>query len=392
MEFSPDAKRAFHVQAYGVASTIDGVRVVELARHADDGGAMTELARLADGRAAGLGDFTVRQVNFSELAPGAIKAFHLHARQTDVWFVPPSDRMLVVLLDVRKGSRSENVRQRVVLGHGASRLLVIPPGVARGVDAVVNFAACTHVDRSLVEPDEFLRTDVSGVFTLLEAVRDLKIPRLLHVSTDEVYGSIAHGSSTEQDPLHPSNPYSASKAGGDLLALAYWHTHGVPVVITRSSNNFGPYQYPEKVVPLFVTNALDDAPLPLYGDGRNVRDWLYVLDNCAAIDLVLRQGRDGEIYNIGGGHEVENIVLTREILRLTARPDTLIRPVADRPGHDRRYSVDSTKIRQLGWAPRHPFASALETTVRWYREHEPWWRPLKSGEFRAWYERQYGNR
>jgi len=263
---------------------------------------------------------------------------------------------------------------------------------ARSVDAVVNFAACTHVDRSLVEPDEFLRTDVSGVFTLLEAVRDLKIPRLLHVSTDEVYGSIAHGSSTEQDPLHPSNPYSASKAGGDLLALAYWHTHGVPVVITRSSNNFGPYQYPEKVVPLFVTNALDDTPLPLYGDGRNVRDWLYVLDNCAAIDLVLRQGRDGEIYNIGGGHEVENIVLTREILRLTARPDTLIRPVADRPGHDRRYSVDSTKIRQLGWAPRHPFASALETTVRWYREHETWWRPLKSGEFRAWYERQYGNR
>jgi len=263
---------------------------------------------------------------------------------------------------------------------------------ARNVDAVVNFAACTHVDRSLVEPDEFLRTDVSGVFTLLEAARDLKIPRLLHVSTDEVYGSIAHGSSTEQDPLHPSNPYSASKAGGDLLALSYWHTHGVPVVITRSSNNFGPYQYPEKVVPLFVTNALDHAPLPLYGDGRNVRDWLYVLDNCAAIDLVLRRGRDGEIYNIGGGHEVENIVLTREILRLTARPDTLIRPVADRPGHDRRYSVDSTKIRQLGWAPRHPFASALETTVRWYQEHETWWRPLKSGEFRAWYERQYGNR
>ena len=263
---------------------------------------------------------------------------------------------------------------------------------ARNVDAVVNFAACTHVDRSLVEPDEFLRTDVSGVFTLLEAVRDLRIPRLLHVSTDEVYGSIARGSSTEQDPLRPSNPYSASKAGGDLLALAYWHTHGVPVVITRSSNNFGPYQYPEKVVPLFVTNALDATPLPLYGDGRNVRDWLYVLDNCAAIDLVLRQGRDGEIYNIGGGHEVENIVLTREILRLTARPDTLIRPVADRPGHDRRYSVDSTKIRQLGWAPRHPFASALETTVRWYREHETWWRPLKSGEFRSWYEGQYGNR
>ena len=263
---------------------------------------------------------------------------------------------------------------------------------SRGVDAIVNFAAESHVDRSLMEPDAFLKTDVFGVFTLLEAVRELKIPRFLHISTDEVYGSVERGSSRESDPVRPSNPYSASKAGGDLLARAYWHTHRVPVLITRSSNNFGPYQYPEKVIPLFVTNALDDTPLPLYGDGRNVRDWLYVLDNCAAIDLVLRRGRDGEVYNIGGGHEVENIALTREILRLTGKPDTLIRPVTDRPGHDRRYSVDSTKIGQLGWAPRYPFASALETTVRWYREHETWWRPLKSGEFRAWYERQYGNR
>jgi dTDP-glucose 4,6-dehydratase len=263
---------------------------------------------------------------------------------------------------------------------------------ARGVDAVVNFAACSHVDRSLVEPEEFLRTDVFGVFTLLEAVRELRVPRLLHISTDEVYGSVPSGSSRESDPVRPSNPYSASKAGGDLLALSYWHTHGVPVVITRSSNNFGPYQYPEKVVPLFITNALDDQPLPLYGDGRNVRDWLYVLDNCAAIDLVLRRGQEGEVYNIGGGHEVENVVLTREILRLTGKPDSLIRPVTDRPGHDRRYSVDSTKTGQLGWAPRVPFATALETTVRWYREHETWWRPLKSGEFRAWYDHQYGNR
>jgi dTDP-glucose 4,6-dehydratase len=263
---------------------------------------------------------------------------------------------------------------------------------ARGVDAVVNFAACSHVDRSLVEPEEFLRTDVFGVFTLLEAVRELRVPRLLHISTDEVYGSVPSGSSRENDPVRPSNPYSASKAGGDLLALSYWHTHGVPVVITRSSNNFGPYQYPEKVVPLFITNALDDQPLPLYGDGRNVRDWLYVLDNCAAIDLVLRRGQEGEVYNIGGGHEVENVVLTREILRLTGKPDSLIRPVTDRPGHDRRYSVDSTKTGQLGWAPRVPFATALETTVRWYREHEAWWRPLKSGEFRAWYDHQYGNR
>ena len=264
--------------------------------------------------------------------------------------------------------------------------------VLHGADAVVNFAAESHVDRSLVEPDAFLRTDVFGVFTLLEAVRVLKIPRFLHISTDEVYGSVAQGSSSETDPLRPSNPYSASKAGGDLLVLSYWRTHGVPVVITRSSNNFGPYQYPEKVVPLFITNALDDQPLPLYGDGRNVRDWLYVLDNCAAIDLVLRRGRDGEVYNIGGGHEVENVVLTHEILRLTGKPETLIRPVTDRPGHDRRYSVDSTKVGRLGWRPRHPFAAALQTTVRWYREHETWWRPLKSGEFRAWYERQYAHR
>ena len=262
----------------------------------------------------------------------------------------------------------------------------------RGADAVVNFAAESHVDRSLMEPDAFLKTDVFGVFTLLEAVRALRVPRLLHISTDEVYGSVATGSSTERDPLRPSNPYSASKAGGDLLALAYWHTHRVPVVITRSSNNFGPYQYPEKVIPLFVTNALDDKPLPVYGDGRNVRDWLYVLDNCAAIDLVLRKGGDGEVYNSGGGHEVENIALTRDILRLTGKPESLIRRVADRPGHDRRYSVDSTKVKQLGWAPRHPFAAALEATVQWYREHEAWWRPLKSGEFRAYYERQYGQR
>jgi dTDP-glucose 4,6-dehydratase len=261
--------------------------------------------------------------------------------------------------------------------------------VARGVDAVVNFAASSHVDRSLIEPQEFLRTDVFGVFTLLEAVRELRIPRFLHISTDEVYGSVERGSSRESDPVRPSNPYSASKASGDLLALAYWSTHKLPVVITRSSNNFGPYQYPEKVIPLFVTNALDGEPLPLYGDGRNVRDWLYVLDNCAAIDLVLRRGKDGEVYNVGGGHEVENIVLTREILRLTGRPETLIRPVKDRPGHDRRYSVDSKKVRQLGWTPQHPFGRALEATVRWYREHEAWWRPIKSGEFRAYYDRQY---
>jgi len=284
---------------------------------------------------------------------------------------------------------ADSPRYRFVRGDICDARLVRE--VARGVDAVVNFAACTHVDRSLMEPEEFLRTDVLGVFTLLEAARDLRIPRLLHVSTDEVYGSVAEGLSREGDPLRPANPYSAAKAGGDLLALAYWHTHRVPVLITRSSNNFGPYQYPEKVVPLFITNALEDRPLPLYGDGRNVRDWLYVLDNCAALDLVLRRGRDGEVYNVGGGNEVENIALTREILRLTGKPESLIQPVRDRPGHDRRYALDSGKVRALGWAPRWEFGAALAETVRWYREHEDWWRPLKSGEFRAWYRQQYGH-
>ena len=264
--------------------------------------------------------------------------------------------------------------------------------VARGVDAVVNMAAESHVDRSILDPDAFLRTGVQGVYTLLEAVRELRIPRFLHISTDEVYGSIAEGSAAEDAPLAPTSPYSAAKAAGDLLVLAYVHTHGVPALITRSSNNFGPYQYPEKVIPLFVTNAIDDEALPLYGDGRNVRDWLYVLDNCAAIDLVLRRGATGEVYNIGGGHEVENVVLTREILKFTGKPETLIRRVKDRPGHDRRYSVDARKVRALGWAPRQPFAEALAATVEWYRRHEAWWRPLKSGEFKAYYQQQYAGR
>jgi dTDP-glucose 4,6-dehydratase len=264
--------------------------------------------------------------------------------------------------------------------------------VAQGVDAIVNFAAMSHVDRSLIEPEEFLRADVFGVYVLLEAARELRIPRFLQVSTDEVYGSLATGSAREGDPLRPSNPYSAAKAGADLLALAYWRTYQLPIVITRSSNNFGPYQHPEKVIPLFITNALDDQPLPLYGDGRNVRDWLYVLDNCEAIDLVLRQGVAGEIYNVGGSHELENIAVTREILRLTGKPPALVRPVTDRPGHDRRYSLDSTRVHRLGWRPRHPFADALAATVRWYREHEAWWRPLKAGAFAAYYQQQYGSR
>jgi dTDP-glucose 4,6-dehydratase len=281
---------------------------------------------------------------------------------------------------------------RYAFVHGDIADAELVRDVARGVDAIVNFAAPSHVDRSILDADEFLRTNVLGVRVLLDAVRTLGVPRLLHVSTDEVYGSIATGAATEASPLRPSNPYSAAKAGGDLLALAYWNTHGVPVVVTRSSNNFGPYQYPEKLIPLFITNALENQPLPVYGDGLQVRDWIYVLDNCAAIDLVLRTGRDGEVYNIAGGHEVANATVTREILRWLGKPESLVQMVADRPGHDRRYALDATKLARLGWAPRYPFASALESTVRWYREHDAWWRPLKSGDFRAYYERQYGRR
>ena len=283
-----------------------------------------------------------------------------------------------------------DARYRFVQGDIADAEVV--RDLIQGVDAVVNFAAPSHVDRSILDADEFLKTNVLGVRVLLDAVRTHRVPRLLHISTDEVYGSIAKGAATEASPLRPSNPYSAAKAGGDLLALAYWNTHRVPVVITRSSNNFGPYQYPEKMIPLFITNALDDARLPLYGDGQQVRDWIYVLDNCAAIDRVLRHGRDGEVYNIAGGHEVANLTLTHEILRLLGKPTTLIQPVADRPGHDRRYALEAAKLAQLGWTPRYAFAAALDATVRWYREHEAWWRPLKSGEFRVYYERQYGRR
>jgi dTDP-glucose 4,6-dehydratase len=281
-------------------------------------------------------------------------------------------------------------RYRFVKGDICDAALVAE--VMAGVDVVVHMAAETHVDRSNLGADDFLRTNVTGTNTLLEAAHRLKLGRFLLVSTDEVYGSIAQGAARESDPLNPSNPYSASKAAADLLARAYWLTHRLPVVITRSSNNFGPYQYPEKVIPLFVTNALEDRPLPLYGDGRNVRDWLYVLDNCAGIDRVLRQGHDGEIYNIGGGNEVENAALTRAILALVGKPEHFITPVADRPGHDRRYALDSAKVRALGWRPAYSFSAALEATVEWYRTHEVWWKPIKSGAFKAYYTRQYSSR
>ena len=247
-------------------------------------------------------------------------------------------------------------------------------------DIVVHFAAETHVDRSIADAGTFVQTDVFGTFVLLNAARESsRLRRFLQVSTDEVYGSISDGHSLETDELKPRNPYSASKAGAERLAYSYWATYGVPVVITRASNNYGPRQYPEKIIPLFVTNALDGLPLPLYGDGRHVRDWLHVHDHCRAIDLLLHRGTTGEAYNVGGGHELANVDLTRQILDLLGCPDTLIQPVEDRQGHDRRYALDTTKLRALGWTPETRFDDGLMDVVEWYRTNEWWWRPLKAG-------------
>ena len=260
---------------------------------------------------------------------------------------------------------------------------------------VVHFAAETHVDRSIQGAGEFIQTDVYGTFVLLEAAREApSLTRFVQISTDEVYGSVPEGRSAETDELRPRNPYAASKAGADRLAYSYFATYGVPVVVTRASNNYGPNQFPEKIIPLFITNALDERPLPLYGDGLNVRDWLHVDDHCRAIDLLIHDGVPGETYNIGGGNEVPNVDLTHRILELTGRPASLIAPVADRPGHDRRYAVDTARLRGLGWTPAVPFDDGLAATVAWYREHEDWWRPIKDHDesYRAYYQAQYGAR
>lgn len=261
------------------------------------------------------------------------------------------------------------------------------------IDTIVNFAAETHVDRSIMEPDAFVRTDVYGTYVLLEAARELGLERYHQISTDEVYGHVPEGASTEESPVAPRSPYAASKASADLMVIAYHVTHGLPVTITRGANNIGPYQYPEKVVPLFVTNAIDNLPLPLYGDGLQVRDYHYVLDHCEAVDLVLHKGEIGGIYNVGTGTEMRNIDMARLILRLLGKPESLIQPVRDRPGHDRRYALDIRKIRALGWEPAHTCEEAIEKTVRWYVENEWWWRPIKSGaHFQEYYRRQYGSR
>jgi dTDP-glucose 4,6-dehydratase len=246
-----------------------------------------------------------------------------------------------------------------------------------GHDAVVHFAAESHVDRSIASPDEFVHTNCDGTNVMCDVARQVGVDRFLHISTDEVYGSIEEGSFTETDPLSPRSPYSASKAGSDLIALSYHTTYGLPVVVTRSSNNFGPYQFPEKVIPLFVTNLIEGKKVPLYGDGLNVRDWCYVEDNCLGVDLVLRQGAVGEIYNIGAGNEVTNRYLTDSIIELLGKDESMIDYVEDRLGHDRRYSIDISKVRALGWTPKREFPEALEQTVAWYRDNPSWWEPLK---------------
>jgi dTDP-glucose 4,6-dehydratase len=276
---------------------------------------------------------------------------------------------------------------------------VADPGVAAPLamasEIVVHFAAETHVDRSIMSAGEFITTDVYGTFVLLDAARQNPgLRRFVQISTDEVYGTVPEGSSVETDELRPRNPYSASKTGADRLAYSYWATYGVPVVITRASNNYGPFQFPEKVIPLFITNLIDDIPVPLYGDGLNERDWLHVMDHCRALDYVIVHGTSGEVYNVGGGNQVRNIDLTKRLLELVGKTESLIRPVADRPGHDRRYSLSTGKLEALGWRPQVPFADGLAETVAWYRENEWWWRPIKEADpaFRSYYESQYGPR
>jgi dTDP-glucose 4,6-dehydratase len=287
----------------------------------------------------------------------------------------------------------DHPRHTFVKGDIADAHLAAPLVAASNI--VVHYAAETHVDRSLISAGEFITTDVFGTFVLLEAARHAsRLQRFVQISTDEVYGSVAEGSSRETDELRPRNPYSASKAAADRLAYSYWATYNVPVVITRASNNYGPYHFPEKVIPLFITNAIDNIPVPLYGDGLQERDWLHVTDHCRAVDLLIASGTPGEVYNVGGGNHIRNIDLTKRILALTERTDGLIQPVLDRPGHDRRYSLDTSKLARLGWQPQVSFDTGLGDTVAWYRENEWWWRPIKEHDpaFRAYYDAQYGRR
>jgi len=278
-------------------------------------------------------------------------------------------------------------RYKLIKGDICDEVLVNK--IMTEIDFVVNFAAESHVDRSIGAPDDFIRTDVFGTFVLLEAARTNKIEKFIQISTDEVYGSIDKGSFTENDPLMPSSPYSASKTGADRLAFSYFVTYDLPVIITRCSNNFGPFHYPEKLIPLFVTNAIENKNLPIYGDGKNVRDWIYVEDHCDGVDFVCQNGRLGEVYNIGGGNERTNLEITDRILKKLEKPQSLMTFVKDRLGHDRRYSVDCSKIADLGWKPKDNFEEALDKTISWFMENNWWWKKLKNGEYMEYYKQQY---
>ncbi|MCX7778864.1 MAG: dTDP-glucose 4,6-dehydratase [Patescibacteria group bacterium] len=282
----------------------------------------------------------------------------------------------------------KNPRHHFFKGDIADQKLV--EKLVKNVEVIINFAAESHVDRSILEPDSFIKTDIFGTFTLLEAAKKYKIKKYIQISTDEVYGSRKRGYFKENDPLNPSSPYSASKASADLLTLAYFKTYQLPVLISRSTNNYGPYQYPEKIIPLFITNLLEGKKVPLYGRGLNRRDWLYVLDNCRAIDLILHRGKIGEIYNVASGYELTNLELTKIILKELKKDKTSIEYVKDRPGHDWRYALSCQKIKKLGWRPIYKFEKAIKETINWYKENQWWWRKLKSGEFLKYYQRQYG--
>jgi dTDP-glucose 4,6-dehydratase len=311
----------------------------------------------------------------------------------DDWHVTTLDKLTYAGRLENLDSLKDHPRHRFVHGDIADRPVAAP--LVAEADVVVNFAAETHVDRSIMHAGDFITTDVYGTFVLLEAAREnATLRRFVQISTDEVYGSVPAGSSTETDELKPRNPYSASKTGADRLAYSYWATYQVPVIVTRASNNYGPNQFPEKVIPLFITNLIDDIPVPLYGDGQNERDWLHVDDHCRAVDLLIDKGESGEVYNIGGGNQVKNVDLTHRLLDLLGKPAALIKPVADRPGHDRRYSLSTAKLERLGWTPQEAFEEGLARTVQWYRDNEAWWRPIKDQDpaFRRYYQAQYGRR
>jgi len=310
-------------------------------------------------------------------------------KQHDRWEITNLDKLTYAgnldnLKDVHDHPRYNFIKGDIADREMVDRLL------SRGVDAIVNFAAESHVDRSIEDASPFIETNVKGTQVLLEGSRKHQVQRFIQISTDEVYGSIDSGSFDEASPLSPSSPYSASKAAADLLCQAYFQTYHLPVIITRCTNNFGPYQFPEKLIPLVITNALENKSIPVYGDGLNSRDWIFVIDHCRAIDMVLQKGEPGQIYNIAGMNEKNNLELIQQLLQLLDKPGELIQFVADRPGHDRRYAVDTTKISQeLGWGPEYSFEKALAVTVDWYLKNESWWRQIKSGEYANYYDRMY---